>query len=61
MPNHKISPDLKFAALRLYQHELLPFLDILDCLGLSWHTFYHVQKLLHGTGDVVKPHSAFYG
>ena len=61
MPNHKISHDLKLAALRLHQHGAMPLSDILQCLGISWMTFFRVQKIFRETGDVVKPRSAYCG
>jgi transposase len=54
MPFHKISRDLKLAAVRLYQGNHLPLDDILDCLKMSESTFYHVLSLWNTTGDVVR-------
>jgi len=61
MPNRKILHDLKLAALCLHQHGAMPLSDILQCLGISWMTFFCVQKIFHETGDVVKPRSAYRG
>ena len=53
MPFRKISWDVKIAALKLYDHELLPLDTILDCLSLSHSTFFWVKALWHDTGDVI--------
>jgi len=53
MPFRKISRDLKLAAVRLHQHDLLPLDNILDCLQISESTFYRVLRLWNETGDVV--------
>ena len=45
MPFRKISRDLKLAAVRLYECDLLPLVDILDCLWMSESTFYRVLEL----------------
>ena len=49
----KISQDLKLAAVRLYEQDLLPLADILACLNISESTFYCVLALWNTTGDVV--------
>ena len=54
MPFHKISRDLKIAAVRLYERNLLPLVDILDCLQMSESTFYRVLNLWNNTGNVVR-------
>ncbi|KAH7921101.1 hypothetical protein BV22DRAFT_992269, partial [Leucogyrophana mollusca] len=56
-----ISPDVKIAALRLYEAGHIGLGDILDCVGFSRRTFFRVRKLYSETGDVVKPRSAFRG
>ena len=61
MPNCKISHNLKLAALSLHQHGAVLLSDILQCLGIFQMTFFHVQKIFHETGDVVKPQSAYCG
>lgn len=53
MPFRKISRDLKLAAIRLYEQDLLPLVDILDCLRLSKRTFYRILDLWVRTGDVI--------
>ena len=35
MPYHKISCDIKLAAIKLYEGEFLALHDILDCVGFS--------------------------
>jgi len=42
------------AAIRLYECDLLPLVDILVCLGMSAWTFYRVLSLWNNTGDVVQ-------
>jgi transposase len=54
MPYRRISQDLKLAAMNLYERELIPLEDLLDCVGFSKRTFYRVFKLWRETGDVVK-------
>ena len=54
MPYRKISRDIKLAAIHLYEQELLPLDDILDCFGFHEHTFYCILALWRETGDVVK-------
>jgi len=53
MPFRKISRDLKLAAVRLYEQDLIPLADILACLKMSESTFYRVLALWNTTGDVV--------
>jgi len=53
MPYRKISRDIKIAAIKLYECELLPLHTILDCLDFSWRTFFRILKLWHETGDVI--------
>jgi len=57
MGNHKISPDVKITAICLYEQQLLPLWQILQCVGFSCHTFFHTIKLFNETGEVVKPAS----
>ena len=54
MPYRKISHDLKFCSIRLYERELLSLEDILDCVGFSERTFYRILRLYNDTGDVVQ-------
>ena len=54
MAYRKISCDVKFAALRLYQCRLLPLRMILDCIGISKRTFHRIMHLWRRTGDVVQ-------
>jgi transposase len=53
MPYRKISPDVKIAAIRLYERDLLPLEDILDCCRFSRRTFFRILRLWRTTGDVV--------
>jgi transposase len=52
---HKISCDIKIAALNLHESGILPLPDILACVGFSECPFYRVLKLWKETGDIV-PH-----
>jgi len=61
MPYRKISRDLKLAAIRLYERDLLPLEDILDCIGFSERTFERIRSLWNRTGDVVKHHFGTQG
>ncbi|KIJ95280.1 hypothetical protein K443DRAFT_77178, partial [Laccaria amethystina LaAM-08-1] len=60
MGYRKISADLKLAAIKLYEQHLLD-LDILDCVGFSERTFWHIQKLYNETGHVEPPTSTSHG
>ncbi|KIK18566.1 hypothetical protein PISMIDRAFT_109193, partial [Pisolithus microcarpus 441] len=51
---HKISPDVKVAAMHLYERNLLSLDELLNCVGFSPSTFWRTLKLWRGTGDVVK-------
>lgn len=42
------------AAIKFYEGDLLPLVDIPDCLRMSEHTFYQVLNLWNNTGDVVQ-------
>ena len=53
MPYRKISHDVKLAAIRLYERDILPLSDILDIVGFSKRTFYRICRLWYETGDVV--------
>ena len=50
-----ISWDVKIAAIRLYEQ------DLLHSCGFSLSTFYCVLKLWHETGDVIKPSTKLHG
>ncbi|KAJ3536464.1 hypothetical protein NMY22_g6034 [Coprinellus aureogranulatus] len=50
-----ISRDVKVAAIRLHESDLLDLDDILDVCGFSRRTFFRILKLWRETGDVVKP------
>jgi transposase len=52
MPFRKISKDVKIGAMRMYDADLLPLPTILDFLGFSRRTFFHVRALWIETGDV---------
>lgn len=61
MGNRKISPDLKLAAMKMYEKGLMDLDDILDCVGFKESTFYRVLRLYRDTGDVVRPRSNLRG
>jgi transposase len=52
-----ISRDVKLAAIRLYELDLLDLDNILHSCGFSLRTFYRILKLWRETGDVVKPNT----
>lgn len=53
MVNRRISRDVKVAAMRLYELNILSLRDILDACGFSCRTFYRVLKLWRTTGNVI--------
>ena len=57
----KISRDIKVAAVRLYERQLLSLDDILDCCGFSERTFYRILKLWRETGDVINARQSLRG
>jgi len=61
MGYHRISRDVKIAAIKLYERDLLDLGDILDCCGLSERTFYRILKLWRETGDVIHPSRSLPG
>ncbi|KAF5337894.1 hypothetical protein D9611_014776 [Ephemerocybe angulata] len=61
MPYRPISADVKWAAIRLYDRNLLELPDILDCLKLSRRTFFRVRRCLLETGDVVRHSTGLRG
>ena len=54
MPFRKISKDVKIAAMRMYDANLLPLPTILDFLNLSRRTFFRIRVLWVETGNVVR-------
>jgi transposase len=54
MPYRKISRDVKLAAIRLYERDIMPLGDILDCLNISRSTWHCLYQLWQTTGDVVR-------
>ncbi|KAG1724790.1 hypothetical protein EDB19DRAFT_1644337 [Suillus lakei] len=50
---HKISCDVKLAAIRLHEWNLLSLPDILDSGGFSEHTWFQILRLWRETGNVV--------
>ncbi|KAG2353853.1 hypothetical protein BDR07DRAFT_1366657 [Suillus spraguei] len=49
----KISRDVKLAAIRLHERDLLSLRNILDSCGFSERTWFRILKLWRETGDVV--------
>jgi transposase len=54
MPFRKISRDIKIAAIRLYEDDILSKAAILDYLAFSSRTFDRILALWNATGDVVR-------
>jgi transposase len=54
MPFRKISHDVKLAAVKLHEQNILSLEQILDCVSLSQSTFWRMLKLWRETGDVVQ-------
>jgi transposase len=54
MPFRKISRDIKIAAIRLYEDDILSKAAILDYLAFSTRTFDRILALWNATGDVVR-------
>jgi transposase len=61
MGYHRISRDVKIAAINLYEQGLLSLDDILNCCGFSERTFYRILKLWKDTGDVIHPLRSLQG
>jgi hypothetical protein len=55
MVYRKIYADVKLAAMRLYEQNILTLDQILDCVGFSERTFWRVWKIYGLTGDVEPP------
>ncbi|KIK98280.1 hypothetical protein PAXRUDRAFT_31282 [Paxillus rubicundulus Ve08.2h10] len=53
MAYHKISDDVKQAAIHLLEHNLLDLRNILDCCGFSKWMWCQVLRLWRETGDVM--------
>ena len=56
-----ISRDVKIAAIRLYERELLDLSDILECCSISSRTWYRILKLWRETGDVLPESKSLRG
>jgi len=56
-----ISPDVKRAAVRIYENGLMDLDDILDCLDMSESTFFRALRLHRETGNVEHPKSTTHG
>ena len=61
MPYRKISRDLKLAAIRLYEGDILELSDILNCLRISWRPFFRIWKLWNETGYIVNRNISAHG
>ena len=55
MVNRRIPREIKEAAIRLYEANVLPLAAILDYLRLSRATFFRTYAIWRATGDVVRP------
>ena len=58
---HYISPDVKQAAIRIYENDLMDLVNILACLNISKSTFFHALQLQQETGNVECPKSTIHG
>ncbi|KAG1731409.1 hypothetical protein EDB19DRAFT_1640885 [Suillus lakei] len=58
MPFHKISRNVKLAAINLYEHNMLSLKQILHCVGFSESIFWHVCKLWREIGDHQRTHES---
>jgi hypothetical protein len=56
-----ISRQVKIAAIKLFERNLLPLEVILDVCDFSERTWYHISRLWHKTGDVVNPKPTLHG
>ena len=56
-----ISPDVKQAAIRIYENDLMDLVDILAYLDISESTFFHALWLQRETGNVEHPKSTICG
>ncbi|KAG1860033.1 hypothetical protein F4604DRAFT_1509101, partial [Suillus subluteus] len=54
MPFRKINCDVKLAAVKLHEQNILSLEQILDCVGFSERTFWPMIKLWREMGDVVQ-------
>ncbi|TFK59144.1 hypothetical protein BDN72DRAFT_733191, partial [Pluteus cervinus] len=54
MPFRRISRDVKMAAIRLHERNILDLGEILDCCQFSRRTFFRILKLWRETGDVIR-------
>jgi hypothetical protein len=54
---HNILPDMKLAAIKLYERNPLYLDDFLNCCGLSERTVWHVCKLYSKTVTLRLPHA----
>ena len=57
----RISRDIKIAAIRLHERQLLDLTDILECCGFSRRTWFRILKLWRETGDVVSESASVVG
>lgn len=57
---HRLSRDVKLAAVRLWEGNLLALPDILNCCNFSRATFYRIMNLWQETGDVVSHRNPSY-
>jgi hypothetical protein len=61
MPNRRISPDVKIAAVRLYELNILSFEETLYCVKFLRRTFFRVWKIYQSTSNVFKPRTSTCG
>ena len=58
---HYISPDVKQAAIRIYENDLMDLVNILAYLDISESTFFRALWLQQETGNVECPKSTIHG
>jgi len=58
---HFISPNVKHAAIRIYENSSMDLANILNCLDMSESTFFHALQLYQETGNVELPKSTMHG
>ena len=57
MGYHKISADVKMAAIRIYEMDLMPLENILAIVNFSEQTWWHTLKCYRTTGNIKPPAS----
>lgn len=58
---HYISPNVKLAAVKIYENNLINLDDILACLNMSKSTLFYTLQLYWETSNVEHPKSTTHG